>query len=162
MTGTQATTEIGIAIIAKPCPRTMKRVAENAIIMVAMEMKSVVSPIISLFGNDCRKSSSAYREVRMDRKIKIEVTEENRANASDTAKTINDLCCMNIGLPVLLLLPPGTVNAAANMTVAIRVATTMHEDAVSFIHFSPSRKSPLCSSENSIRGVNPCEFFISR
>ena len=59
MTGTQAVVEIGIAIQAKSLPRMMKRVAANAPIIVAIEMKSVASPVINLYGNECRKSSAA-------------------------------------------------------------------------------------------------------
>ncbi|CAN1225357.1 hypothetical protein LINGRAPRIM_LOCUS973 [Linum grandiflorum] len=115
--------------------------------MVVIEMKRVRSPVRSLFGNEERKSSSAYLEVSMDRNIKMDVAEETRASASDMAKIKKDLVLRYSGLPVSWLFPPGTVNAAANIMVVMSVATTMHEDAVSFIHFSPSRASFLCSVE---------------
>nr|GMD05439.1 hypothetical protein CTI12_AA390800 [Ipomoea batatas] len=97
----------------------------------------------------------------MDKNISIEVTEQNRAMASDTAKATNSLSWRKIGFPVSLLFPPGTVRIAANMIVVIRVATSMHDDAVSFIHFSPCFTKLLCCSVNSICGVCPLESFIS-
>nr|GMD03239.1 hypothetical protein CTI12_AA390800 [Ipomoea batatas] len=97
----------------------------------------------------------------MDKNISVEVTEENRAMASDTAKITNNLSWRKIGFPVPLLSPPGTVRIAANMIVVIRVATSMHDDAVPFIHFSPCFTRFLCCSVNSICGVCPPESFIS-
>lgn len=49
----------GTRIHAKWDPNTMKMVALNAISMEAIERNSVVRPMISLFGKDLRKSSSA-------------------------------------------------------------------------------------------------------
>ena len=97
----------------------------------------------------------------MERNIKIEVTEENSANASATAKIMNDVDAKTIGVPLLLSLPPGTVKIAANITVVISVARSMHDEAVFFIHFSPSLTRPLCSSVNIIRGVLPFLSLIS-
>lgn len=59
VTGTQATKAIGFATHTNSGPRTIKRVAQKAIIMVATEMKRVARPIINLLGSDSRKSSSA-------------------------------------------------------------------------------------------------------
>lgn len=84
----------------------------------------------------------------MERKLKIEVAEETSETASDMAKTLKVLDLMNCGSPFSVLLPPGT--KTANITVAMRVATTMHDDAVPFIHFSPSFNNSLCSSVNRI------------
>lgn len=50
---------IGTRIQANRHPSTMKRVALNAISMEAIERNRVVRPMISLFGKDSRKSSSA-------------------------------------------------------------------------------------------------------
>lgn len=69
----------------------MKKVAVKATSIDAMEKKSVARPIINLFGKVSRKSSSAYREVRIDKNINMEITEENNANASVTVKTMNGL-----------------------------------------------------------------------
>nr|GMD11700.1 hypothetical protein CFOL_v3_17882 [Ipomoea batatas] len=63
----------------------------------------------------------SLRDVRMDKNISVEVTEENRAMASDTAKITNNLSWRKIGFPVPLLSPPGTVRIAANMIVVIRI-----------------------------------------
>lgn len=123
----------------------MEKLALKAISIVAIEKKSVVRPMINLFGNVSTKSSSAYREVRIDKNIKIEVTDENRASASDIEKIKKDLSLRKTGVPVSCLLPPGTVKMAANITVVISVATSMHDEAVSFIHLSPPLSNALCS-----------------
>ncbi|KAL6289322.1 hypothetical protein ACE6H2_006832 [Prunus campanulata] len=44
--------------------------------MEAMEIKSVDRPIIIFVGKDFRKSSSAYRDVRIPKNINTEVVEE--------------------------------------------------------------------------------------
>lgn len=87
--------------------------------------------------------------------------EENREIASETAKNTNALSLEKIGKPLSLLLPPGTVMEAANAIVAMSVAATVHEFAVSFTHFSPCLIKSLCSSENWTGGVLPVEFFRS-
>lgn len=153
---------IGPTIHANRWPSTMKKVALNATSIDAIEQKRVIKPSINLFGRDSRKSSSAYRDVRMDKNINIEVTDENRAKASDMAKIMKDLKPKKIGVPSSLSFPPGTVKIAANITVVMRVATSIHDEAVLFIHFSPSLSSPLCSSLNNIRGVLPIPSLASR
>ncbi|KAL4569641.1 hypothetical protein LXL04_025283 [Taraxacum kok-saghyz] len=55
----------------------------------------------------------------------------------------------NIGIPVFWSYPPGSVKAAANTMVAINVATTIHCEAVSLIHFPPS--GLMCYSGSSAR-----------
>ncbi|KAK4347505.1 hypothetical protein RND71_033844 [Anisodus tanguticus] len=97
----------------------------------------------------------------MDKNINIEITEENNASASIIEKRMNVFSLRKIGVPVSLLFPPGTVKIAANITVVISAATSMQDDAVSFIHFSPSLTNSLCSSVNSILGVRPFESLIS-
>ena len=62
----------------------------------------------------------------MDKNIIIEAEEENSAIASDMTKIKNHFSLRNIGTPVLLFSPPGTVITAANTTVAMSVATSMH------------------------------------
>lgn len=161
VTGTEELKEIGTTIHANLWSSTMQKVAANATSIDAIEKKRVARPTTNLFGRDSAKSSSAYREVSMERNINMEVTEENRANASATAKTMKDVEFKNIGVPLVLSLPPGTVKIAANITVVISVATSMHDEAVFFIHFSPSLTSPLCSSVNIIRGVLPFLSLIS-
>ncbi|KAJ6912874.1 hypothetical protein NC651_015361 [Populus alba x Populus x berolinensis] len=68
MTGKEATTAIGIEYGSNLLPKTRKNVAIKATIIAPIDMKSVVSPIINLLGNDQRKFCSAYREVRIDKK----------------------------------------------------------------------------------------------
>ncbi|OVA03171.1 hypothetical protein BVC80_7201g2 [Macleaya cordata] len=68
----------------------------------------------------------------MDKNIIIDVMEEQRAKAFATVNTMNKVLLKKIGVPLLLLLlslmfPPGTVKAAANATVAMRIATTVHD-----------------------------------
>ncbi|KAG5621860.1 hypothetical protein H5410_007078 [Solanum commersonii] len=83
----------------------------------------------------------------------MERIELNSATASDMTKTLNALNSSNIGIPVSLLLPPGTVKPAAKTIVAIKVATIIQEFAVSFIHLSPSFSSSSKSS-GSIRVIS--------
>lgn len=138
----------------------MKNVAPKAMSIVMMEKKRVAMPTLNLLGSDTRKSSCAYLEVSMDKNINTDITEENNARASERAKTLKDVVCIKMGYPLLLLFPPGTVKIAANITVVISVATSMHDEAVFFSHFSPLAK-PLCSSVNNIWGVLPSESLIS-
>ena len=69
-------------------------------IMDMIETKSVMSPNINLEGNDSRKSSSAQREVKIDKNTSIEVEEENNAIASDTANIMKDFFLNKTGMPV--------------------------------------------------------------
>ena len=55
----------------------------------------------------------------------------------------------------MLLLAPGTVRAAAKTTVEMRVATSIHELAVSFIASSPTLSNSLCVLLNTSLGVIP-------
>ena len=96
----------------------------------------------------------------MDKNIIIEAEEENSATESDITKIKNHLFPRNGETPVLLSCPPGGVKIAVKTTVAMSVATSMHEDAVLFIHFSPTFNNSLCSSVNRSLGVFPSEFFI--
>ncbi|KAL5715003.1 hypothetical protein ACHQM5_016893 [Ranunculus cassubicifolius] len=73
----------------------------------------------------------------MARNMSRELQEEKSDNASVTINNKKYLVLINTGEPETLLFPPGTVKAAVNMTVAMRVETTIHPCAVSFIHFSP-------------------------
>lgn len=91
----------------------------------------------------------------MDKNMSMDVTEENSANASDMAKVMKAFDFNKIGTPLLLSVPPGTVKIAANITVVISVATSMQDEAVLFIHSSPSLTRALCSSVNNILGVRP-------
>ncbi|KAH7852795.1 hypothetical protein Vadar_029268 [Vaccinium darrowii] len=67
---------------------------------------------------------------------------------------MNAVVLDNVGRPVSLLLPPGTVIAAANTTVAMSAAAIVHEFAVSFLHFCPSTTNCLCSLVKTIAGVS--------
>nr|GMC75324.1 hypothetical protein CTI12_AA390800 [Ipomoea batatas] len=85
----------------------------------------------------------------MDKKRRREVTDVKRDAPFEMGSVVVALK-PSVTTPVLL--PPGTVIAAANTTVTIRAAAIEHEVAASFIHFSPIFKS-LCSSLNTIFGV---------
>lgn len=115
----------------------MKKVALNATTMHTMETNNDVNPISNREGKECKKSCSAYREVRIDKNTKIEDDEEIKPTASDITNIVNQNFLRNIGVPSLSS-PPGTVKAAANITVAIKVETSMQEFAVFLIHASPS------------------------
>ncbi|KAI8553357.1 hypothetical protein RHMOL_Rhmol05G0009100 [Rhododendron molle] len=78
-----------------------------------------------------------------------------RENASDTAKIINATSWWKSGRPVLPLLPPGTVIAAAKTIVTMSAAGTVHKLAVSFIHFPPSATNSMCFFVNTISGISP-------
>lgn len=67
----------------------MKKALLNAPIMLTIERNSDTSPNINLNGNDLRKSSSAYLEMSMDKKIRVEAVERVNAKASDIANTVN-------------------------------------------------------------------------
>ncbi|KAF4388661.1 hypothetical protein G4B88_018938 [Cannabis sativa] len=58
----------------------IKRAAQNAIVIVAIDMKSVRSPITNFVGNDLRKSSSAYLDVSIPKNINTEAVDEKSAN----------------------------------------------------------------------------------
>jgi len=67
----------------------MKKVLLNATIILIIEKNSDTSPNINLNCSDLRKSSSSYREMSMDKKIRVEVVERVNAKASDNANTMN-------------------------------------------------------------------------
>ncbi|KAF8036180.1 hypothetical protein BT93_C2015 [Corymbia citriodora subsp. variegata] len=112
---------------------TIVRVAAKATSMKAKERKSKERPIMIFLGNELRKSCNSYREVKIARKSKMAITEENKPNASEIVKTRREFCPNN----------NGTVKAAANNTVAIKVETSIHEFDVSFAHFSPFLSNSL-------------------
>ena len=89
MTGKEATTAMGIEYGSNLLPKTRKNVAIKATIIAPIDMKSVVSPIINLLGNDQRKFCSVYREVRIDKKVNRDEAELTREIASDMAKNLN-------------------------------------------------------------------------
>ncbi|KAI6681746.1 hypothetical protein NL676_035627 [Syzygium grande] len=131
------------------------RDAAKATSMKAKERKRKQRPVMIFLGNDSTKSCGSYRDVKMARNSKMAIMEENKPNASETAKTRRESYPNNNGTPVLLSLPPGTVKAAANNTVAIRVETSIQEFAVSFTHFSPFSSNSLWFSTNIFQYVFP-------
>lgn len=81
----------------------------------------------------------------IDRNTRSEVEEENKEIASAIIKTKKVGSWMKIGNPFSWSYPPGIVNATANATVTISVATTIE----SFIHFKlPETRSLLFSKNN--------------
>ncbi|KAK9226925.1 hypothetical protein WN943_011973 [Citrus x changshan-huyou] len=165
MTGVEAITETRIAIHNVSRVKRMKNVVENTAIIAATDMKSVASPSSNFLGNNRRKSSSAYRGVRMDKKFTTEAEEDTSDIASDMAKILKEKFSENFSRknrnPVSSLLLRGTVKAATKTTVAMSVATNMHDVAVSFIHFSPVSLKSLCSFVNKALGVRPSLFLAS-
>ena len=128
--------------------------APKEIIIVTIEKKRHAIPKTNLVGNDLRKSSSAYRAVRIPKNIKTEVDDVKRESPFATVNIMNGLLSVSniMGRPLISLLPPGTVKAVVNMTAAIRVPTIILDPAVFFIHFSPSFARSLCSSVNKVAG----------
>ncbi|KAK3438734.1 hypothetical protein EUGRSUZ_C03530 [Eucalyptus grandis] len=88
--------------------------------MKAKERKRKQRPKMILLGNDSRKSCISYREVKMARNNKMAVTDENKPKPSEIAKRRRESCPNNKGTPVMPLLSPGIVKAAANNTVPIK------------------------------------------
>ncbi|KAJ0577225.1 hypothetical protein HanIR_Chr05g0233581 [Helianthus annuus] len=128
--------------------------------MVTIERKSVASPNNSFLGNDSKKSRSAYRDVRIAKNMRIEVDEDIKETASAITKIMRAGSLRKKGIPVSWLYPPGTVKAAAKTIVVMRVATTMHSDAVCFIQSSPLFTNFSCFLVNKSRGVILSPFFL--
>ena len=97
----------------------------------------------------------------MPRNINNEVEAESRDKALDIIKIIKTFSFKKVGKPESCLLPPGTVIAAANIMVTIRAATTRQEEAVPFIHFSPSFTNSLWLSVKNSQGLLPFLFVHS-
>ena len=129
---------IGIDVKGSFALKMMKKVDTKATIIKAIEKKSVLKPISNLKGRDLRKSSCAYREVRMPKNITIAMLDETKESASAIAKLTKIGSRWKIGMPLFWSSPPGNVSAEVNAIVATRAATTKQEVAVVFIHFSPS------------------------
>ncbi|VFQ59109.1 unnamed protein product [Cuscuta campestris] len=81
-------------------------VAENAVIMRMIERNSVSNPMMDLRGRASRKSFSAYRDVKIERKASIEVDAVKRDPALAMAKTVKAVFFEKIGWPLSLLFPP--------------------------------------------------------
>nr|GLL49113.1 hypothetical protein CDL15_Pgr028947 [Ipomoea trifida] len=96
----------------------------------------------------------------MDKNVTIDSIELIIATTSEIVKMVNVVCAMNMGVPVRSSLPPGKVKAAANATVAISVATSMQEFAVSLMDFSPSIFNAMCSFENNCFAVLSSLFLM--
>jgi phosphoribosylformylglycinamidine (FGAM) synthase PurS component len=96
VTGIVASSTIGIITCNLPS-NIIIRASQKVTIMVAMEKKSVERPIINFLGKDLRKSSSAYRDVRIPKNINTDVDEEKREIASATIKTVKDFSSLKIG-----------------------------------------------------------------
>lgn len=95
----------------------------------------------------------------MDRKERTVVMDERRASASDTANTKKAFWLENMGSPSLSLFPPGTVIAAANATVAMRDAATVHDVAMPVIHWVSCAASSRWCSLKMESGVLPSAFL---
>ena len=96
----------------------------------------------------------------MDSNNTIDAAEVKSETAFERIKIINHCSLRKKGVFGMLLLAPGTVSAAAKTTVEMRVATSIHELAVSFIASSPTLSNSLCVLLNTSLGVIPSEFFV--
>ncbi|QCD76912.1 hypothetical protein DEO72_LG1g533 [Vigna unguiculata] len=85
------------------------------------------------------KSRSSYRDVSIERKITIEVTEQHRAMRDEMAKALNSGLYPRVGVPK----SSGTVVDVENATVAISAATTEHDSEVFFSHSPPLLRRSL-------------------
>lgn len=147
VTGQQAIVQIGIAAQCRLCLIISTSVAEKATIMAVTEKNNVVRPKTSFNGRDILKSCSCIVDVMMDKKTTTEVSEKQRDNASEVAKTEKGVVLRSRGRPALLE-PPGTVQAHVKATVAISTATIVQACAVLISHSCPSCTSCLCFSVN--------------
>jgi phosphoribosylformylglycinamidine (FGAM) synthase PurS component len=96
VTGILARSTIGIITCNLPF-NIIIRAAQKVTIMAAIEKKSMERPMINLVGKDLRKSSSAYRDVRIPKNINTDVDEEKREIASATIKTVKDFSSLKTG-----------------------------------------------------------------
>lgn len=64
--------------------------------------------------------------------------EKHRATSEEIANKVNARCFTRIGMPLLSLIPPGTVVDARKTTVVMSVVTTEQEFEVLFSHLPPS------------------------
>lgn len=121
--------------------------------METIDTKSNVNPSKSLLGNSFLKSFSWYRDMRMDRNMTMDVTEEHRAKSDEMAKMSKTGKFSRVGLPVTSLMPPGTVVAVAKATVAMRAPITEQDSEALVSHSLPSFTSPLWVSLKMSFGV---------
>jgi len=109
----------------------------KATTIAATEAIRNAGPKVKLGCSDITNSVSAnLEEVKFDKKESMEAEEVNNATAFVTMKT------MNQGF----FLSPGTVRAAANATVATRVATSIPDSAIPLADSLISFDNGLCSS----------------
>lgn len=118
VTGKEVIKIVGIKIQFSLFSSTVKSVAPKATIIEVMAKKSVARPISNLFGNDFRKRLAVLLAVKIERNI-IEDREENKASVSEIMNTNNALVHKKIGIPASLF-PPGTINAAVNITAVTK------------------------------------------
>nr|GEY39080.1 hypothetical protein [Tanacetum cinerariifolium] len=69
--------------------------AAKEIIMLTIEKKRQAIPKTNLVGKEIRKSSSAYRAVRIPKNINTEVDDEKRESPFDTIKIKNVLLSLS-------------------------------------------------------------------
>ena len=117
-----------IGIFRSPSKRMMRTIVDvNVNMVAATEMKSNMKPNVSFLGSEARKSSSSKGDVRMERNVTTEVKEQVKERTSRAVKDMKRGEWSRIGKPLLSLVPPGTVKAAAKTTVATRTATPEHD-----------------------------------
>jgi len=79
-------TTAGIDVKGSFALKMMKKVDAKATIIKAIEKKSILKPTSNLKGRDLRKSSCAYREVRMPKNMTIAMLDETKDSASAIGK----------------------------------------------------------------------------
>jgi hypothetical protein len=142
--------------------RTKKCPEQNECKIDAIDVNSDVKPSRSFLGKSIAKSSSWYREVRIDRKKTRAVTEEQRAMSDEMVKMLNAGFPSKVGTPTPSLTPPGTVDDVANATVSISAATTEQDSEVLPNHSLPSLTRSLCVSVNISFGVWPFLLYLTK
>ena len=99
----------------------------NVSMVVNTDMKSMAKPSVNLRGSETWKFSRSKGDVTMERNITRAVKEHDKETTSVRVKDMKKGEWRRSGKPSFSSLPPGTVKAAANTTVATRTATPEHD-----------------------------------
>ena len=121
----QVDAHIGISIHGLWWQKTRNKIAPKATIMADVEINNAQRPTINRLGKLNKKSCSEKRVVRIDKNTSNVIVDVNSETASDIAKIMKAISCVNKGVPFSWLLPPGTVIAAANTIVVISAAVML-------------------------------------
>ncbi|KAI5409052.1 hypothetical protein KIW84_054750 [Lathyrus oleraceus] len=129
--------------------------------IATMDKKRELNPKRSFLGKSILKSLASFREVSIERNIMSAVTEKQRPITEDIANASNAGLPSNVGSPVSLWFPPGTVLDVAKETPARSAATTEQDSEVSLSHALPSCTSVACEFLNNSPAVLSFLFVLT-